>query len=107
MIAGLGNDRPTVAVADQNHGPLHGVDSGFSVLLIVRVGRFGGLCHRNPVPIVLEDLRDRFPAGAVSESSMYQKHVLNMRFHGHSPFQDSLARSDFAVSSAAYRSTAR
>src|SRR5580658_7728771 len=37
MIAGLGDNRSTVAVSDQNHWTAHGVDCGLRVLLVVGV----------------------------------------------------------------------
>ena len=83
MIAGLGDDGPAVAVTDQNHWAPHGVDCGLRVLLIIGVGGLGGLRHRHLVPIILEDVSNGFPAGAVGESSMYQNHVLNMLTHDH------------------------
>src|SRR5271154_169202 len=84
MIAGLGDDGPAVAVAHENHWPVHGVDCGLRVLLILGVGVLGGLRHRHLVPIPLEDASDGFPAGAVGEGSMHQNHVLDR--HCCSPF---------------------
>src|ERR1700719_1140231 len=85
MIAGLGDDGPAVAVADQDHRPAaHRVDCGLRVLLVVGVRGLGGLCYRHPVPIILEDLSDGFPSRAVGESSMHQNHILDC--HCCSPF---------------------
>src|SRR5271163_2085339 len=86
MIPGLGDDGPAVAVADQNHWAAHGVDCGLRVLLVVGVRSLGRLRHRHLVAIILEDVSDPLPAGAVRESSMHQDHVLNMLCHNHSPF---------------------
>src|SRR5271156_5532353 len=77
MIAGLGDDGPAVAVADQDHRPAHRVDCGLRVLLVVGVRGLGGLCYRHHVPIILEDLSDGFPARTVGESSMHQNHILD------------------------------
>src|SRR5271155_2780521 len=84
MIAGLGDDGPAVAVADQNHWAAHGVDCRLRVFLVVGVRSLGRLRHRHFVPIILEDLGDGFPSGAVGESSMHQNHVLDR--HCCSPF---------------------
>src|SRR6202034_2708449 len=65
MIAGLGYDGPTVAMANQNHRAAHGVDCGLCVLLIVGVRSLGRLCHRHFVAIILEDIGDPLPAGAI------------------------------------------
>ena len=99
MIAGLGDDRPAITVADQNHWPAHGVDRGLRALLVLGVRGLGGLRHRHPVPIILEDVSDGFPAGAVGESSMHQNHVLNTLIHDHSPLQFEI-RSDRLISNA-------
>ena len=72
MIAGLGDDGPAITVAHQNHWPVHGVDGRLRVLLVVGVGGLGGLHHRHRVAVILEDLGDGFPAGAVGESAMHQ-----------------------------------
>src|SRR5580693_6846641 len=61
MIAGLSNDGPTVAVADQNHWAAHGVDCGLRVLLVVSVRSLGRLGHRHLVAIILEDVSDPLP----------------------------------------------
>src|SRR4029077_3518426 len=87
MISGLADDRPAVAVADQDDRAAHGVDCGLRVLLVGGVRSLGRLRHRHPVPIILEDVSDSFPAGAVGECTMYQDHVLNMFFHDYSPLQ--------------------
>src|SRR3984885_6244761 len=78
MIAGLWDNRSAVAVSDQDDRAAHGVDCSFSVLLVVSVGSLGMLHHRHLVAIILEDVGDPFPAGAIGESSMHQDHVLNM-----------------------------
>src|SRR6202000_1317650 len=64
MIARLGNDGPTITVADQNHWAAHGVDCGLRVLLVVGVRSLGRLCHRHFVAIILEDIGNPLPAGA-------------------------------------------
>src|SRR5208283_3558646 len=87
MIAGLGDDRPAVAMANQNHRATHGVDCGLCVLLIVGVRSLGRLCHRHSVAAILEDVRDRLPARAIRESSMHQNYILNMLTHDYSPLQ--------------------
>src|SRR6202051_3408059 len=87
MIAGLGDDGPPITVTHQNHWSAHGVDGGLRVLLVVGVGGLGGLRHRYLVPIILEDVSDGFPAGAVGESSMHQDHVFDMLIHDHSPLR--------------------
>ena len=87
MIAGLGDDGPAVAVADQNDRAAHRVDGSFRIFLVVGVRSFGMLHHRHLVAIILEDISDPLPAGAIRESSMHQDHVLNMLCHDYSPFQ--------------------
>ena len=77
VIAGFSDNGPAVAVADKDDRPAHGVDSGLRALLVVGVGGLGGLRHRHLVPIIHEDVSNRFPAGAIGESSMHQDHVLN------------------------------
>src|SRR5271163_720319 len=81
MIAGLGDDGPAVAVADQNHWAAHGVDCGLRVLLVIGIRSLGRLCHRHFVAIILENISDGFPAGAIGESSMHQDHILNLLCH--------------------------
>jgi hypothetical protein len=76
MIAGLGDDGPTVTVSDDNHWPVHGVESRLGVLLVIGVGGLRFLQHRHRVSIFLEELRDRFPAGPVSKCSMHQEDVV-------------------------------
>src|SRR6185295_604581 len=68
---------PPITVADQNHWPVHGVDGRLRVLLVVGVGGLGGLRHRHLVPILLEDVRDGFPTGAIRECTVHQDHVLD------------------------------
>jgi len=70
MIAGLGDDGPAVAVADQNDWAAHGVDCGLRVLLVGGVRSLWRLRHRHLVPIILEDASDGFPAGAVGKCTM-------------------------------------
>jgi hypothetical protein len=77
IVAGLGDDGPAVAVADQDDRPAHGVDCGLRVLLVVGVGGLGGLRHRYRVAILLKDLCDGIPAGAIGECTMDQHHVLD------------------------------
>src|SRR5271170_8303466 len=84
MIAGLGDDGPAVAVADQDHRPAHRIDCGLRVLLVGGVRSLGRLCYRHHVPIILEELSDGFPARTVGESSMHQNHILDC--HCCSPF---------------------
>src|ERR1700758_5861588 len=86
MITGFGDDGPTVAVADQNHWAAHSLDCGLRVLLVVSVRSLGRLCYRHLVAILLQDVSDGSPAGAIGESAMHQDHVLNMLFHDYSPF---------------------
>jgi hypothetical protein len=87
MIAGLGDNRPAITMADQNNWPVHRVDGRLRIFLVVGVGSFGVLHHRYLVSIVHEDCSDRFPAGTVGESSMYQNHIMNTLCHRHSPLQ--------------------
>src|SRR5580692_897627 len=77
MIASLGDDGSTITVAHQNHRTAHGVDGGLRVLLVLGVGGLWGLRYRHRVAILLEDLRDGFPAGAIGKCSMHQNHVLD------------------------------
>jgi hypothetical protein len=49
IVAGLGDDGPAVAVADQDHRPAHGVDCRLRVLLVVGVGGLGGSCNTDTV----------------------------------------------------------
>src|SRR5580704_4527063 len=69
MIAGLSDDGPAVAVANQNHWAAHSVDSGLRVLLVVGVRSLGRLRHRHLVALILEEVSDPLPAGAIRESS--------------------------------------
>jgi len=55
--------------------------------LVVGVGGLGWLRHRHLVPIILEDVSNGLPAGAVGESSMHQDHVINILRHDNSPLQ--------------------
>jgi hypothetical protein len=50
------------------------------------------LHHRHLVPIILEDVSDGLPTGAVGESSMHQDDVLNMLCHDHSPLWEKSIR---------------
>ena len=84
MIAGLCDDGPAITVAHQNHWTVHGVDGRLRVLLVLGVGGLRGLRHRHLVSIILEDVSDGFPTGAVGESTMHQNHVLDR--HYCSPF---------------------
>src|SRR5580658_10667616 len=45
MIAGLGDNRSTVAVSDQDDRAVHSVDCSLRVLLVVGVGSLGVLHH--------------------------------------------------------------
>src|SRR5271155_4655451 len=83
VIAGLGDDGPSIAVADQDHRGAHGVDCGLRVLLVVGVGCLGVLYHRDLVTIILENVGNPLPTRAIGESPMHQHHVLNV-FHDHS-----------------------
>src|SRR5580704_12273874 len=55
MIAGLGDNRPAITMADQNNWPVHRVDGRLRIFLVVGVGSFGVLHHRYLVSIVHED----------------------------------------------------
>src|ERR1700693_3162593 len=83
MFASLVDEGSAITVAHQNHWPVHGVDCGLCVLLVVGVGGLGGLRHRHLVSIILEDVSDGFPAGAVGECTVHQNHVLNILFRFH------------------------
>src|SRR5260370_16069129 len=87
MISRLGDDGPSVAVADQNHWAAHGVDCGLCVFLIFGVRSLGRLRHRHLVAIILEDVGDPLPARAIRESSMHQNYILNMLTHDYSPLR--------------------
>jgi hypothetical protein len=87
MIAGFGDDGPTVAVADQNHRAAHGIDCGLRVLLVVGVRSLGRLRYRHLVAIILEDLSNLLPAGPVRESSMHQNDILNLLCHDYFPLR--------------------
>src|SRR5271170_1664290 len=97
MIASLGDDGTAVAVADQNHWTAHSVDCGLRVLLVVGVRSLRRLRHRHLIAILLQDVSDGFPAGAVGESTMHQDHVLDIR-HSCSPLQFELQRIVYKVS---------
>src|SRR4029077_9645233 len=86
MIAGFGNNGAAITVAHENYRPAHGVDGGLRVLLVIGVRGLGGLRYRHLVPIILEDVSDGFPTGAIGECSMHQNHVFNMLIHDNSPF---------------------
>src|SRR5271168_3956990 len=58
IIAGFTDNGPTIAMADQNDWPAHGVDGGLRVLLVVGVGSLWGLRNRYRVAILLKDLGD-------------------------------------------------
>ena len=49
--------------------------AAFVYFMVVGVRGLGGLRHRYRVAILLKDLRDGVPAGAVGECSMHQNHV--------------------------------
>src|SRR5271163_387600 len=87
MIAGLGDDGPAVAVANQNHRAAHGVDCGLRVLLVIGIRSLGRLRHRHLVAIIFEDVGDPLPTGAIRESSMHQNYILNMLTHDYSPLR--------------------
>src|ERR1700691_100982 len=77
MIASLGDDGAAIAVADKNRRPADGVDCRLRTLLVIGVGSLGGLRYRYLVAIILEDVGDGFPSGAVGESTVHQNYVLN------------------------------
>jgi hypothetical protein len=77
IVAGLGDDGPAVAMADQDDRPSHGVDGGLRVFLVVGVGGLRRLRHRDRVAILLKDLCDGVPAGAIGECTMHQNHVFD------------------------------
>src|SRR5271154_5957414 len=85
MIAGLGDNRSTVAVSDQDDRAVHSVDCGLRVFLVVGVGSLGVLHHRHLVAIMLEDVGNPLPARSICESSMHQNYILNMLSHDYSP----------------------
>src|SRR5580658_9911648 len=80
IIAGLGDDRSAVTVANQNHRPAHSIDCGLRVFLVVGIGGLGRLRNRYRVAILLKNLRDGFPAGAIGESAVHQDNVLDARW---------------------------
>src|ERR1700722_20457649 len=63
IVAGLGDDGPAVAMADQDDRPSHGVDGGLRVFLVVGVRGLWGLRNRYRIAILLKDLGDGVPAG--------------------------------------------
>src|ERR1700722_14211053 len=65
IVAGFTDDGPAIAMADQDNRAAHGVDGGLRVLLIVGVRSLWGLSNRYRVAILLKDLRDGVPAGAI------------------------------------------
>src|SRR5271154_4424227 len=65
IVACFTDDRPAVAMADQDDRPSHGVDCGLRILLVVGVRRLWRLRNRYRVAILLKDLGDGVPAGAV------------------------------------------
>jgi hypothetical protein len=71
MIAGLSDDGPSITMAHQNHRPAYRVNCGLRVFLVVGVGGLRGLRYRHLVAIILEDVSDGFPPGAVGESTMH------------------------------------
>ncbi len=77
-------------MADQDDWPAHGVDGGLRVLLVVGVGGFGGLRYRHRVAVLLEDLGDGFPAGAIGECTVHQNHVLDPGWRRRSNFNSPL-----------------
>src|ERR1700728_2627695 len=85
MIAGLGDNRSTVAVSDQDDRAVHQIDCSLRVLLVVGVGSLGVLHHRHLVSIMLEDVGNPLPAGTICESSMHKNYILNMLTHDYSP----------------------
>src|ERR1700747_1539394 len=82
IIAGLADDGPAVAMADQYDRPAHSVDGGPRVLLVVGVRGLWGLRNRHRVAILLKDLRDGFPAGAIGKCAMHEDHVLDASRRG-------------------------
>jgi hypothetical protein len=87
MIAGLSDNRSTVAVSDQNDRAAHGIDCSLRVLLVVGVRSLGVLDYRHLVAIMLEDVGNPLPTGTIRESSMHQNYILNMLTHDYSPLQ--------------------
>src|SRR5271154_5725864 len=77
IVPGLADDGPAVAVPNQNNRAAHGVDCSPRVLLVGGIRGFGGLRDRYRVTILLEDLGDGFPAGAIGECTVHQDHVLD------------------------------
>ena len=77
IVAGFADDGPAVAVADQDDRPAHGVDCGLRVLLVVGVRGLGGLRNRYRVAILLKDLGDGVPAGAIGEGTMDKHNVFD------------------------------
>jgi len=57
-------------VADQNDRTAHRVDCSLRVLLVVGVRSLGRLRHRHLVAIILEDVSDPLPAGAIREGTV-------------------------------------
>src|SRR5271168_2776369 len=77
IVAGFSYDGPAVAMANQDDLSSHGVDGGFRVLYVVGVRGLWGLRNRYRVAILLKDLCDGVPAGAIGECAMHQDHILN------------------------------
>src|SRR5580704_10231417 len=64
-------------MTDQDDWAAHGVDGGLRVLLVVGVRGLWGLRNRYRVAILLKDLCDGVPAGAIGEGPMHQNNVLD------------------------------
>ena len=64
-------------MADQNHGAGLAVDGGLRRLDVFAEGGLRLLHDRYCVPVLLEDVGDRFPAGAIGKRTMHQDHVLD------------------------------
>src|SRR3984957_6649285 len=77
IVAGLGDDGPAVAVADQHDWATHCVDCSLRVLLVVGVRGLWGLRNRYRVAILLKDLCDGIPAGAIGEGTVDEHDVFD------------------------------
>src|SRR5277367_1677338 len=77
IVTGFADDGPAVAMADQHDRPAHGVDCGLRVFLVVDVRGLGRLGNRYGVAILLKDLGDGVPAGAIGEGTVDKHNVFN------------------------------
>jgi len=79
VVAGLGDHRAAVGVADQDGRAFEAVEDqvGRGDVACQRQGRV--LHHRHPVPVGGQVVVDPLPAGAIDEPAVHEHDVLDVR----------------------------